>query len=37
VTPEEMPDIIAPYKAIDLNSFDDYLEQLLKRVKATGK
>jgi hypothetical protein len=33
VTPEEMPDIIAPYKAIDLNNFDEYLQQLLDRVK----
>lgn len=33
VTPEEMPDIIAPYKAIDLNGFDQYLEQLLNRAK----
>jgi len=33
VTPEEMPDIITPYKALDLNSFDEYLEQLLGRVK----
>lgn len=33
VTPEEMPDIITPYKAIDLNNFDEYLQQLLDRVK----
>lgn len=33
VTPEEMPDIITPYKAVDLNSFDEYLQQLLDRVK----
>jgi hypothetical protein len=37
VTPEEMPDIITPYKALDLNSFDEYLEQLLGRVKGTGE
>lgn len=37
VTPEEMPDIITPYKALDLNSFDEYLEQLLDRVKGAGK
>jgi len=35
VTPEEMPDIIAQYKAIDLNNFDEYLKQLLKRVKGS--
>jgi len=28
-----MPDIITPYKAIDLNNFDEYLQQLLDRVK----
>lgn len=33
VSPEEMPDAIAPYRAIDLNSFDEYLEQLLDRAK----
>ena len=33
VTPEEMPDIITPYKAIDLNNFNEYLEQLFSRVK----
>lgn len=37
VTPEEMPDIITPYKAIDLNNFDDYLEQVLKRAKEVRK
>ena len=31
VSPEEMPDVIAPYKAIDLNNFDEYLEQLMNR------
>ena len=33
VIPEEMPDIIAPYKAIDLNDYDHYVEQLIKRAK----
>jgi len=37
VTPEEMPDIITPYKAIDLNNFDKYLEQLSSRVKEARK
>jgi len=37
VTPEEMPDIVTPYKALDLNSFDEYLEQLLDRVKGAGE
>jgi hypothetical protein len=37
VTPEEMPDIITPYKALDLNSFDQYLQELMKRVKEARK
>ncbi len=31
VTPAEMPDIIASYKVLDLNDFDEYLEQLIAR------
>ena len=31
VSPKEMPEIIYPYKAIDLNDFDQYLEQVRKR------
>jgi len=34
VTPEEMPAIIAPYKAIDLNEFDKYVEELVNRAKG---
>ncbi len=37
VTPEEMPDIITPYKAVDLNCFETYLEQLIDRVKEVRK
>lgn len=37
VTPEEMPDIISPYKAIDLNSFDEYIEQLFNRARGARK
>lgn len=33
ITPNEMPEVISPYKAIDLNNFDDYLEQLMRRAK----
>ena len=33
VAPEEMPDIIISYKAIDLNRFEEYLEQLINRAK----
>lgn len=36
VTPEEMPDAITPYKAIDLNNFDEYLKEILKRAKGGG-
>lgn len=37
VTPEEMPDIIAPYRALDLNRFGEYLEQLISRVREARK
>jgi hypothetical protein len=37
VTPEHIPDVTAPYKAIDLNDFDEYLEQLFRRVKEAGR
>jgi len=37
IGPKEMPDIINAYKAIDLNDFDQYITQLLKRVKTGGK
>jgi hypothetical protein len=35
VTPEELPDIIFPYKGVDLNKFDDYVTELVNR--AQGK
>lgn len=34
VTPEEMPEIMLPYKAIDLNDFEEYVRQLLNRAKG---
>lgn len=37
VSPDEMPDITTPFKAIDLNNFDEYLEELLKRAKGARK
>ena len=37
ITPEEMPGIITPYKAIDLNNFNEYLEQLFNRIKEAGE
>ncbi len=33
VSPKEMPDVMYPYKAIDLNDFDQYLDQVGKRIK----
>jgi len=32
-----MPGIITPYKAIDLNNFNEYLEQLFNRIKEAGE
>jgi hypothetical protein len=37
IAPKEMPDIISRDKAIDLNDFDQYITQLLKRVKTRRK
>jgi hypothetical protein len=37
VTPEEMPDIILPYKAVDLNDLDEYIKQLSDRAKGARK
>ena len=37
IAPEEMPAITTSHKAIDLNDFDEYLEQLLNRAKRGGK
>jgi TIR domain len=37
IGPKEMPDIILPFKAVDLNDFDQYVSQLMKRVNAGGK
>ncbi len=34
IGPKEMPDILNPYKAIDLNDFDQYINQFLKRIKV---
>ncbi len=33
ISPDEMPDVIIPYKAIDLNEFDEYMKQLTARAK----
>jgi nucleoside 2-deoxyribosyltransferase len=37
VTPKEMPEIMYPYKAIDLNDLDQYLDQVRKRIKKGAK
>jgi len=37
VTPDEMPEVISPYKAIDINNFDQYIAQLLGRAKESRK
>jgi len=34
IGPKEMPDILNPYKAIDLNDFDQYISQFLRRAKV---
>jgi hypothetical protein len=33
----EMPDIVAPLKAIDLNDFDDYVSQMIVRARKARK
>src|SRR5712692_1501335 len=33
VTPEEVPDIIFPYKAVDINKFDEYVTEIIRRAK----
>lgn len=33
IGPKKMPEIVSPFKAIDLNDFDEYVGQLLKRLK----
>lgn len=37
VQPREMPEIILPHKAIDLNDFEQYIKQLKERVKGAMK
>jgi hypothetical protein len=33
ITPAEMPDVIAQIKAIELNDFDNYVKELILRIK----
>jgi len=37
VIPEEIPDVISQFKAIELNDFDEYVKQLVKRVKESER
>ena len=37
VTPDELPDVIAAEKAVDLNDLGTYLKQLLGRAQMKGK
>ena len=37
VTPEEMPEIMLPYKGIDLNDLDEYIDQMLDRVRGARR
>jgi hypothetical protein len=37
VAPKEMPDILEYSKALDLNDFDQYIHQLLKRVEGARR
>jgi hypothetical protein len=37
VAPEEMPEIMLPYRAIDLNDLDEYIRQLGERVKGASQ
>jgi TIR domain len=37
VTPEEMPKILIPYKALDINDFDEYVKQLIARAAGAKK
>jgi len=33
VSPHELPDVLVPYKAIDLNGFGEYVKELLQRAR----
>jgi hypothetical protein len=36
VTPEEMPEIMLPYKAVDLNDLEEYIRQVVERIKGAN-
>lgn len=33
ISPDQMPDVIAPYKAVDINEVEDYVDQLVARAR----
>jgi hypothetical protein len=37
VTPEEMPEIMLPYKAVDLNDLEEYISQVVERAKGVDR
>jgi TIR domain-containing protein len=37
VPPDEMPNVIANYRAYDLNRFDEYLTEMVDRARKAGK
>jgi len=37
VAPEEMPEIILPYKAVDLNDLDEYIRQVVDRSSGANQ
>lgn len=37
LSPQEIPDVIAQHKAIDLNNFDEYIEQVVNRARKAIK
>jgi hypothetical protein len=37
LSPKERPEIISPYKSVDLNDFDRYLAELVRRSKGRRK
>jgi hypothetical protein len=36
IAPEEMPEIMLPYKAVDLNDLEEYIGQVVERVKGAN-
>lgn len=36
LSPDQMPDVIAPYRGVDLNEIQDYVNELVERIAADG-